>query len=201
MPASSASSVALSLPSGGPALSTRARELEARRRTAISLLEAGYSQSNVARQLGVSRAAVCHWRRAEIEGGPGALRATPKTGRPRKIDGARSEELAALVRLGPSANGFDRNGWTGRSLCELLQSRWGVAVSQATALRWLRRHSTRRVGIDSGGPGSSVDRPAAVAPGLSESTPGESQAVSSLQYVLSFGRPPCPGSRRQTPRS
>lgn len=58
-------------------------QLEARRLAAVRLLRAGrLAQAEIARAFGVSRAAVCQWRRQLERGGVAGLRRRPHPDRP-----------------------------------------------------------------------------------------------------------------------
>ncbi|MEV6333053.1 helix-turn-helix domain-containing protein [Streptomyces sp. NPDC051909] len=64
---------------------------EARRVRAVELFEEGVSNAGIARAVGVCVESVRRWRRAWEEGGASALRRRAATGRPPKLDDARSK--------------------------------------------------------------------------------------------------------------
>ena len=72
---------------------------EARRLAALRLLEEGWSQADVSRELGVSDSAVNRWAQAASVGGAEALKRRPHTGRPAKLAKA---ENATQVRKRPA---------------------------------------------------------------------------------------------------
>jgi len=65
-----------------------ARELEARRIHAYTMLQAGQGLSEVARAVGVTRQAVFGWLRRAETIGPDGLRARPRPGRPPRSRGS-----------------------------------------------------------------------------------------------------------------
>ena len=78
--------------------------LEERRKKAVSLLETGTSQSNIAMILNVSRQSVSRWVKTFRADGINGLNQTPKSGRPPKMtDEQRRELVAFLAKItGPS---------------------------------------------------------------------------------------------------
>jgi putative transposase len=105
-----------------------AAQREERRLAAGRLLRAGrYSQAEIARQFGVSRAAVSHWAR-RLRGGPGlaSLRARPRSGRPPRLSLAQGRQVLARLAAGARAAGFDTERWTLRRIAVLLRREFGV---------------------------------------------------------------------------
>ena len=79
-----------------------------RRLEGVKLLRQGkLSQAVIARQLGVSEAAVSQWQRQLNEGGLKALRLRRASGRPAKLNAAQLRELVRLLKQGALANGFE----------------------------------------------------------------------------------------------
>ena len=101
-------------------------ELEARRRTAVSLLQDGKSNTEVARLIGVDVSSVKRWKRAAAEGGNEALTAKPNRGRPPRLTPEQKQELAQIVRAGPLAAGFRTNLWTCNRVRQIIRERFGV---------------------------------------------------------------------------
>jgi transposase len=107
-----------------------AAQLEERRLAAARLFprcRAGrLSQSEIARDLGVSRQSVSRWYAAWQSDGRAALKARPKTGRPAGIDDAAWARLAAVLAKGAAAAGFDTERWTLRRIAEVAERELGV---------------------------------------------------------------------------
>src|SRR5215213_4925866 len=90
-----------------------AAQLEERRLEAARLLRAGkLSQAEIARHLGVSRAAVTHWKhRLEAEGLRGLRRRSPPGGRSH-LTASQWQHLLRLLRRGARRAGFATERWT-----------------------------------------------------------------------------------------
>lgn len=92
---------------------------ERRRRDAIALLEAGWSQAAVARHFAVSREAVRKWHDAWKGGGSAALAARPRPGAPPRV------ARAALRRL-PELLGEETPATT-RAVGAIIEAEFGVS--------------------------------------------------------------------------
>ncbi|MGC2035574.1 MAG: helix-turn-helix domain-containing protein [Thermoplasmata archaeon] len=118
--------------------------LEARRMEGFALLSQGRSQRDVARQLGVTSAAVCHWQRAIDRGGRAALRAIPRPGRPplipREVLTLIPALLSAKVQEVGSCTNLSRISRTVR----IAEERWGARYTQSGMSRLLRRYGVPR---------------------------------------------------------
>jgi transposase len=114
--------------------------LEERRLQALALLETGLTQAEVARRLAVSPVAVCKWRRAAEEGGPQALRAVPRSGRPPFVPAATMATLPEILSRGALAYGYSTDLWTIPRVVQTLQREWGVRYSQSATWLILKGH-------------------------------------------------------------
>ena len=94
--------------------------MEQRRRTALSLLVEGISQSEVARRVGVSRQAVSTWVTAKREGGVKALASKGKPGRKTAPTPAELKKVEAALLKGPVKNGYRNDLWTLRRVAEII---------------------------------------------------------------------------------
>ncbi len=95
-----------------PSKLTREQMAE-RRREGGRLLRAGkLSQTEIARELGVSDAAVSHWKKQLAAAGRKGLAATVSTGRPKKLNRTQRRQLLRLLKRGARAAGFDTERWT-----------------------------------------------------------------------------------------
>jgi transposase len=118
-----------------------AAQLEERRLAAGRLLRAGrLSQAEIARQVGVTPAAVCHWARQlqTVPRGLGPLRRRPKAGRPPKLTAVQWTELVRALRAGACAAGFDTERWTLPRIAQVVQRRFGVRLHPSSLSRGLR---------------------------------------------------------------
>jgi transposase len=114
--------------------------LEERRLKGLNLLSEGRSQAEVARLLGVTPAAVCYWQRAIEEGGPKALQAIPRSGRPTLVPRETLATLPELLAKGALAYGFSTDLWTIPRILQVTESEWGVRYTETAMWRLLKRH-------------------------------------------------------------
>jgi len=103
------------------------REQQAERRQAgIRLLEKGQSQAEIARQLGVSPAAVCVWSRKLKKYGKESLAMQKATGRPPSLTKADQTELEKILKAGAVAAGFESERWTQKRVRQVIEQQFGV---------------------------------------------------------------------------
>lgn len=114
--------------------------LEERRLRALALLSAGEPQAAIARQLGVTPAAVCQWKRAIDERGSHALRAVPRSGRPTLVPRDTLATLPDLLAKGALAYGFSTDLWTIPRILQVTEAQWGVRYTETAMWRLLKRH-------------------------------------------------------------
>src|SRR2546430_17015638 len=90
-----------------PARLTRA-QMEERRLAGARLLRAGeLGQAEIARQMGVSRAAVTQWKQRLDRDGLSALRQRRSSGRTARLSEAQWDQLVTLLQQGAVAAGFE----------------------------------------------------------------------------------------------
>jgi transposase len=123
-----------------PAKLTR-EQMEERRLEGGRLLRAGHlSQAQIARRLGVSRAAVCKWAgRLKKGGSRRALRRRSATGRPCKLGIEECRRLRKGLRGGARAAGFETERWTLARVRRVLLQRFGVRYHARSLGRLLHR--------------------------------------------------------------
>ena len=102
-------------------------QLEERRLAAARLLRAGrLTQAEIARRVGVHRAAVTKWKhRLERDGRPGLRRRAPP-GRPSYLRPDQWARLLDLVRGSAVAAGFETERWTLRRVAAVVEREFGV---------------------------------------------------------------------------
>ena len=121
--------------------------LEQRRVLAVTRVNEGYRQKDVAAFLGVHPGTVCAWvRAARKAGGLIGLRFKPKSGRPCKLSRRQERTVLGWVAKPPTHFGFANDLWTTRRLAALVQQRWGVRFNANYLAAWLqaREHSPQR---------------------------------------------------------
>lgn len=101
--------------------------LEARRRAGVILLQKGYTQADVARELGVSRQAVHEWWLAYQNGGLRALWHRKAPGRPRTLTTEQRRGLLKLLKKGALRFGFPTDLWTLKRVAQMIRREFGVA--------------------------------------------------------------------------
>lgn len=106
------------------------RNLAIRARIVLRCLE-GATNTQIARELGVSNVTVGKWRKRFAASGLAGLRDAPRSGGPRTIDQA---QIAEVVRLTLESAPPDAKRWTTRSLAR------HVGLSHATIGRIWREH-------------------------------------------------------------
>jgi transposase len=100
-------------------------ERELRRQRAGSLFRAGWSQAAVAREFGVSPAAVCGWARAWRHGGEAALEGRKGRRGPKiRLDAAGWAKVEAVLKRGPGRTVGHR--WTLGSVSALVHRVTGI---------------------------------------------------------------------------
>lgn len=124
--------------------------LEARRRQAAKLFRQGLSQADVGRFLRVSRQSVSRWFEQWRQGGSGALKRSPSTGRPARLTAAQLRRVERALLQGARAQGYPTELWTLRRVAEVIERATGVAYHQGHVWRllrglgWSRQKPTRR---------------------------------------------------------
>ena len=124
-------------PTVSPQLIRLARQR--RRLMAMALIESGWSQAKVARELSVSREAVRKWVLMYRGGGADALAARPSPGAPPRMPRSNLAELPNILARGALAFGFPTDEWTSRRVARAIEAEFGVAYHPAHVRRLLRR--------------------------------------------------------------
>lgn len=101
-------------------------ELEERRLRAYSLLKAGLSDAEVARQLGVHRQSVGRWKKQIAEQGRAGLKKAGRAGRKSRLSQADLKRIERKLKEGPQASGYETGLWTLQRVAELIKQECGV---------------------------------------------------------------------------
>ncbi len=109
----------------------------------VLLVAQGMSCPEVGRLLGDSTRTVQYWvRRFEDEGLAG-LAESDRPGRPSRLNDEQLDELAAILRLPPSAVGLDVNLWDGKTLARFLEQHWHIRLGVRQCQRLFRQMGFR----------------------------------------------------------
>ena len=124
-----------------PAPNTPLDWQETRRLRAWELHQQGWSQRQIATELGVTQGAVSQWLKRVREGnGVEALRRRPAPGRHPLLTVEQLDELPSLIARGAQDFGFQGNKWTTLRVAALLKQQFGVTYHPAHISRLLRKH-------------------------------------------------------------
>jgi len=113
--------------------------LQGRRLKAAKLLKAGWSQADVAREVGVHRQSVSRWAAALADAGSEALKATGGRGRRARLTAADLSKIEQALVRGPEALGYETGLWTLPRVAELIERECGVVYHPGHVWRILRR--------------------------------------------------------------
>ncbi len=112
--------------------------LEKRRMKAAKLLKKGWSQSAVAREVGVHRQSVSRWARRLEESGRKGLKQAGRAGRKPRLSPADLRRVERGLKRGPEALGYGTSLWTSRRVAELIDQECGVRFHPSHVWRILR---------------------------------------------------------------
>ena len=113
--------------------------LEQRRMRAARLLEKGYSQSEVARRVGVHRQSVSQWAAELREKGRAGLKRAGRAGRKPRLDAIAIRKIEQGLKRGPEALGYATSLWTSARVAQLIEIACGVRYHRGHVWRILRQ--------------------------------------------------------------
>lgn len=103
------------------------KQMEERRLEAGRLLQEGeLSKAQIARRVGVSRAALTQWSRRLRTGGLRRLKQRWPSGRPAKLTKAQKRDLLRTLKRGALAAGFPTDCWTLPRIAAVIERQFGV---------------------------------------------------------------------------
>jgi transposase len=112
--------------------------LERRRMRAARLLERGWGEAAVARQVGVHRQSVNRWAQQLAAGGPQALRKAARAGRKPRLSAADRRRIVQGLKRGPEALGYETGLWTSWRVADLIEGECGIRYTSVHVGRILR---------------------------------------------------------------
>src|SRR5215207_971647 len=98
----------------------------------------GASQAAIARELGVSRAAMTRWKQRLDREGLRGLRRRTAPGRASALTAAQWRQLFRLLSRGAQAAGFETDRWTQRRIAAVIRREFGVQYHHHSLSRALR---------------------------------------------------------------
>ena len=116
-----------------------AATLEERRMSAAPLFREGFSESEIARKLGVTPQAVHGWHQLLRRGGADALKKRPHTGRPPSLTEAQKKKLAKLLLDGAVASGYSTDLWTTERVREIVRRKFGATYTTVGVWKLLHK--------------------------------------------------------------
>lgn len=111
---------------------------ESRRRQAIQLVRRHWKQVEIAEALGVSKGAVSQWVHVYRDRGLRALRASTRSGGPRKLGHRQLNRVPELLWHGAEAYGFRGDLWTCRRIAIVIEREFGVSYHPHHVARLMR---------------------------------------------------------------
>ena len=105
--------------------------MQKRRMRAANLLQRGFTQAQVAAELGVSRQSVSRWAAAVEAEGPTALRKAGRAGRRPGLDEAQRRKLIESLKAGALVAGFGTDLWTLKRVGRLIEEDTGLRYSES----------------------------------------------------------------------
>jgi transposase len=114
----------------------------------LHLKRQGWYQRDIAAALGASEETVSRWLARARQGGPGALRARPRSGHPPKLTPAQKRLIPEFLWHGAEAYGFRGEVWTCARIAQVIEGEFGVRYHKDHVGRLLRElHWTPQVPI------------------------------------------------------
>lgn len=118
---------------------SRADAAVRRRLRAATLFARRVPQAEVARQCGVTRAAVCQWYAVWKRRGRRGLGVTRQVGRPSRLTAAQRRRIVRALERGPRAAGFATELWTLERVAALIAAQTRIAYHPGHVWRLLRQ--------------------------------------------------------------
>lgn len=115
------------------------KDMKRRRVKGARMLLRGEKPAQVARELGVSRQSVMRWERSLEAGGLARMAKVGKRGGRFRLSEAQLKELAALLKQGALASGYETEMWTLPRIAALIQERFGERLAISSVWNTLRR--------------------------------------------------------------
>ena len=122
-----------------PEVTPNSGEAVRRRKLIGGMLLKGLSPTVIAKEVGVSRQTVYDVRKKKDVEGVASLGTRKAPGIKPYLDLQMLSQLQDDLLLRPTKHGFTGSRWSGKRVQSLIERKWGIEVSIATALRILRK--------------------------------------------------------------
>lgn len=122
-----------------PEVTPNSGEAVRRRKLIGGMLLKGLSPTAIAREVGVSRQTVYDVKKKQTSEGAACLGVRNVPGIKPYLDRQKLDQLQDDLLMRPAKHGFSGTRWTGKRVQSLIQRKWGIEVSIATALRILKK--------------------------------------------------------------
>lgn len=117
---------------------TREQMAERRAEGVRLLQDKQKSQAEIARELGITEAAVSRWKAKLEKEGPQALKAHRASGRPPKLNAKQRQALDQKLKAGALAAGFATEQWTQKRVKKVIEQEYGVRYHPNSVSRVLK---------------------------------------------------------------
>lgn len=117
----------------------RQQHRERRRLRAGRLFVQSVPQAEIARRLGVTRAAVCQWHAAWKAGGTDGLKSKGLGGPAPRLTASAQKKVGRLLRKPPSSFGYTTDFWTLERIAEVIKRETGVQYHPGHVWKLLSR--------------------------------------------------------------
>lgn len=102
------------------------KQLEQRRRKAVSLLEQGHGICQTAHLVGASAGTISDWNRAYKKQGEKFFQAHSPPGRSSKLSDKQKNKLEKLLLKGARKNGYSTELWTLKRVAQVIEKHFGI---------------------------------------------------------------------------
>jgi transposase len=105
---------------------TKRKALERRRLRAAAMFRKGTRQADIARKLGVTRAAVCIWHRTWEQEREEGLKSKGPPGTESRLTAQDRTQIKQVIRKGPRSVGYGTDYWTLARIADVIRKQTGV---------------------------------------------------------------------------
>jgi len=111
---------------------------------ALISLEKGANVNEICNVLGVTRESLRIWRNIYNINGLTGLLANKDKGKKSFFSEQVKTDLLKVVGASPEIQGYERNVWDGKMVCQYMKDKWDIEISIRTAQTWLNKLDIRK---------------------------------------------------------